>query len=67
MGAILITGLKWCGKITTVKQQCKSLKELQHPVYGKSYLKLADTNHIELLNEKRVLDSFKYINNNNLY
>ena len=44
MGAVLITGPKWCGKITTAKQQCKSLKELQHPVHGKSYLKLADTN-----------------------
>ena len=49
MGAVLITGPKWCGKTTTAKQQCKSLKELQHPVYGKSYLKLADTNPIELL------------------
>lgn len=49
MGAVLITGPKWCGKTTTAKQQCKSIKELQHPVYGKSYLKLADTNPIELL------------------
>lgn len=49
MGAVLITGPKWCGKTTTAKQQCKDLKELQHPVYGKSYLKLADTNPIELL------------------
>ena len=49
MGAVLITGPKWCGKTTTAKQQCNSLKELQHPVYGKSYLKLADTNPIELL------------------
>ena len=49
MGAVLITGPKWCGKTTTAKQQCKSLKELQHPVHGKSYLKLADTNPIELL------------------
>ena len=49
MGAVLITGPKWCGKTTTAKQQCKSLKELQHPIEGKSYLKLADTNPIELL------------------
>lgn len=49
MGAVLITGPKWCGKTTTAKQHCKSLKELQHPIYGKSYLKLADTNPIELL------------------
>ena len=49
MGAVLITGPKWCGKTTTAKRQCKSLKELQHPVHGKSYLKLADTNPIELL------------------
>ena len=49
MGAVLITGPKWCGKTTTAKQQCKSLKELQHPIHGKSYLMLADTNPIELL------------------
>ena len=49
MGAVLITGPKWCGKTTTAKQQCKSLIELQHPVHGKSYLKLADTNPIALL------------------
>lgn len=56
IGAVLITGPKWCGKTTTAKQQCKSLKELQHPIYGKSYLKLADTNPIELLKgEKPVL------------
>ena len=40
MGAVLITGPKWCGKTTTAKQQCKDLEELQHPVYGKSYLNL---------------------------
>lgn len=28
MGAVLITGPKWCGKTTTAKQQCNSLKEL---------------------------------------
>jgi len=49
VGAVLITGPKWCGKTTTAKQQCKSLKEFQHPVHGKSYLKLADTNPLELL------------------
>ena len=49
MGAVLITGPKWCGKTTIAKQQCKSLKELQHLIHGKSYLKLADTNPIELL------------------
>ncbi len=53
MGAVLITGPKWCGKTTTAKQQCNDLKELQHPIYGKSYLKLADTNPIELLKGKK--------------
>lgn len=53
MGAVLITGPKWCGKTTTAKQQCNDLKELQHPTYGKSYLKLADTNPIELLKGKK--------------
>ena len=55
MGAVLITGPKWCGKTTTAKQQSKSIRELQHPIYGKSYLKLADTNPIELLNDKKPL------------
>lgn len=27
MGAVLITGPKWCGKTTTSKQHCKSLIE----------------------------------------
>ena len=40
MGAVLITGPKWCGKTTTAKQHCKSLIELQHPINEKSYLKL---------------------------
>lgn len=56
IGAVLITGPKWCGKTTTAKQHCKSIIELQHPIHGKSYLKLADTNPIELLKgEKPVL------------
>ena len=48
-GAVLIEGPKWCGKTTTAKQQCNSLKELQHPVYGKSYLNDA---YSVVLNEK---------------
>lgn len=55
MGAILLTGPKWCGKTTTAKQHCKSLIELQHPINGKSYLKLADTNPIELLKGEKPL------------
>ncbi|MEE1117479.1 MAG: DUF4143 domain-containing protein [Methanosphaera sp.] len=55
MGAVLITGPKWCGKTTTAKQHCKSLIELQHPINGKSYLKLADTNPIELLKGEKPL------------
>lgn len=55
MGAVLITGPKWCGKTTTAKQYCKSLIELQHPINGKSYLKLADTNPIELLKGEKPL------------
>ena len=55
MGAVVITGPKWCGKTTTAKQQCNSLIELQHPVNGKSYLKLADTNPLELLKGEKPL------------
>ena len=36
--AYLFSGGRGSGKTTTAKQQCNSLKELQHPVYGKSYL-----------------------------
>ncbi len=63
MGAVLITGPKWCGKTTTAKQQSKSIRELQHPIYGKSYLKLADTNPIELLNDEKPLLIFFYKKN----
>lgn len=32
--AVLITGLKWCGKTTIAKQQCNDLKELQYPIFN---------------------------------
>ena len=42
MGAVSITGPKWCGKTTTAIQQSNSVLELQNPDKSEDYLKLAD-------------------------
>ena len=56
MGAVLIVGPKWCGKTTTAIQFAKSIIELQHPTKGKSYIELAETDPLLLLEgEKPVL------------
>lgn len=34
-GAVIIEGLKWCGKTTTVKQHTKSILYLQDPTTRK--------------------------------
>ena len=43
MGAVVIEGLKWCGKSTTAKQFCKSLVELQDPDKKIQYDNISDT------------------------
>lgn len=55
MGATLIIGPKWCGKTTTASQHAKTIIELQHPIYGDNYLKMADTDPLELLNSEKPL------------
>lgn len=56
MGAVLIVGPKWCGKTTTATQFAKTIIELQHPTRGKSYIDLAETDPILLLDgEKPIL------------
>lgn len=49
MGATLIVGPKWCGKTTTAKQFANSEIQLQNPQKTESYLKLADTDPLILL------------------
>ena len=43
MGAVVIEGLKWCGKSTTAKQFCKSLIELQDPDKKIQYDNISDS------------------------
>lgn len=61
MGAVLIIGPKWCGKTTTVKQHAKSIIQLQHPSYSKSYLRLADIDPLQLLEgeKPRLIDEWQ--------
>ena len=42
VGAVLITGPKWCGKTTTAEQQAKSVLKLQDPDKSKGYLAAAE-------------------------
>lgn len=55
MGAVLIVGPKWCGKTTTATQFAKTIIELQHPTLGKSYIDLADTDPLLLLEGEKPL------------
>lgn len=61
MGATLIVGPKWCGKTTTAKQFAKSEIQLQNPQKTESYLKLADTDPLILLEGKnpRLIDEWQ--------
>lgn len=61
MGAVLITGPKWCGKTTTAKQQSKSILELQDPDKSESYLQLADIKPSKLLEGEnpRLIDEWQ--------
>lgn len=61
MGAVLIIGPKWCGKTTTAKQHAKSIIQLQHPTYSKSYLKLAEMDPLQLLEgeKPRLIDEWQ--------
>jgi predicted AAA+ superfamily ATPase len=52
MGAVLLTGPKWCGKTTTAKQLSKSVLYMQDPDKTMSYLKLAEILPSKLLEGK---------------
>lgn len=61
MGAVLITGPKWCGKTTTAEQQAKSVLKLQDPDKIKGYLATADTKPSLLLagEKPRLIDEWQ--------
>lgn len=48
-GAILIEGLKWCGKTTTGKFLAKSVIEMDRPDMTKQYIQMAELNPLLLL------------------
>lgn len=43
VGAVLIEGLKWCGKTTTAEQQSKSVIFMDNPATRNNNIKLAET------------------------
>lgn len=55
MGAVLIVGPKWCGKTTTATRFAKTVVELQHPTLGESYIELAETDPLILLDGEKPL------------
>lgn len=61
IGAVLITGPKWCGKTTTAKMQCKSIIQLQDPDKTTSYLSTADSKPSLLLQGEnpRLIDEWQ--------
>ena len=61
MGAVLLTGPKWCGKTTTAKQLSKSVLYMQDPDKTMSYLKLAEILPSKLLEGKnpRLIDEWQ--------
>lgn len=61
MGAVLLTGPKWCGKTTTAKQLSKSVLYMQDPDKTTSYLKLAEILPSKLLEGKtpRLIDEWQ--------
>ena len=61
MGAILLTGPKWCGKTTTAKQHSKSILKLDDIDKRDQYLRLADLKPSELLKgeKPRLIDEWQ--------
>jgi len=61
IGAVLITGPKWCGKTTTAEQQAKSILKLQDPDKTKGYLVTADLKPTLLLKGEspRLIDEWQ--------
>lgn len=63
MGAVLIEGLKWCGKTTTAEQKAKSIIYLDEPGKRKQYFNTAALDPQKLLIGKypRLLDEWQII------
>ena len=61
MGAILLTGPKWCGKTTTAIQHANSVLKLDDVDKRKQYLQLADLKPSKLLEGKhpRLIDEWQ--------
>lgn len=43
VGAVLVTGCKWCGKTSTASQIARSTLYMQDPDKGRTYMAMADT------------------------
>lgn len=63
MGAVLIEGLKWCGKTTTAEQKAKSVIYLDEPGKRKQYIDTASLDPQKLLMGKnpRLLDEWQIV------
>ena len=61
MGAILLTGPKWCGKTTTAKQHAQSILKLDDIEKREQYLQLAELKPSELLKgeKPRLIDEWQ--------
>ena len=61
MGAIVLTGPKWCGKTTTAKQHAKSILKLDDIDKREQYLQLADLKPSALLEgeKPRLIDEWQ--------
>ena len=61
MGAVLITGPKWCGKTTTSQQQAKSIIKMQDPDLAQGYIATAETKPSLLLkgDNPRLIDEWQ--------
>lgn len=62
-GAVLIEGLKWCGKTTSAKQEAKSAIYLDDTKLGPDFLKMLDVDPSIILDGKtpRLLDEWQLI------
>ena len=63
MGAVLIEGLKWCGKTTTAEQQAHSIIYLDEPGKKRQYMDIAALDPQKILVGKypRLLDEWQTI------
>lgn len=60
-GAVLIVGPKWCGKTTTASRQSRSIIKLQDVKLRSTYLQMADTDPMKLLegDTPRLIDEWQ--------